>query len=89
MAQFVICAAEHELTFLYTEYVQYTKVKVAQSHMYFSFLSFPQNNGQITTLKFFSLGWKVEDCGLAHFFEEMTKIKKNTEIKPPLPRSKF
>jgi hypothetical protein len=32
--------------------------------------------GQITTLKFFTLGWKVEDCGLAHFFEELTKVKK-------------
>ena len=31
---------------------------------------------------------KVEGSGLAHFFEEMIRAKKLSEIKPPLPGCK-
>jgi len=35
-------------------------------------------------LYFFNLGWKFEDSDLAHLFEDRTKLKVPSEVKPPL-----
>ena len=37
-----------------------------------------------TILYFFNLGWKFENSDFAHLFEEETKLKITSEIKPPL-----
>ena len=58
-------------------------VKVASSQKVFHFDSILQNLCQITILHFFSLGWKVEDSYLAHFWGN-DQTEKLSEIKPPL-----
>ena len=40
-------------------------------------------------LNFFNLGRKVEYNNLAHFFEDGTKMKILSEIKPPLGNKAF
>ena len=38
---------------------------------------------------FETLGWKVEDSNQAHFFEDETKVKISSKIKPLLIAEKF
>ena len=43
----------------------------------------------MTILNFFNVGRKVEYSDLAHFFQDGTKVKILSEIKPPLRNKAF